>query len=102
MTSIIPISRNNKYHGAYRAECSGILEILKALSILCKQCDIISWEVTLEWDRLSALQSIMLRSKERYTPNGEYSNIISQWLHLKESLPHIWPSGWPRGIWKSI
>ena len=83
----MPIPSNDRTYGAYRAECSGILGILTALNILCKHYSITQGAITLGCDGLSALQSIVLKTKERYSPNGEHSDIISSALHLKEILP---------------
>ena len=67
MSAIIPILSNDKTYGAYRAECSDILGILIALSILWKQYSITQGAITLGCDRLSAIQSIMFNIRERYT-----------------------------------
>ena len=87
MTAIMPIPNNDRIYGVYRVECSGILEILIVLNILCKHCSITQEAINLGFDGLSALQSIMLKTKERYSLNGEHSSIISLALHLKEFLP---------------
>ena len=86
MTAIMPIPSNDKIYGVYRTKYIGILGILTALNILCKQYSITQGVITLGCDELLALQSITIKTKERYSSNGEHSDIISPAIHLKAIL----------------
>ena len=87
MTAITLIPSNDKTHGTYRAEYSGIVGILTTVNILCKQYSTTPGAVTLRCDVLSALQIIMFETKEIYTPNSEHSDIMSSTLQLNTILP---------------
>ena len=83
----MPIPSNERTYGAYMVESSGILGILTVISILCKHYSITQGAIILGCDGLSALQRIVLKIKERYSPNRKHNEIISLALYLKAILP---------------